>query len=311
MYRHYYMIAWILLICWGALSCASPRDNTRTQSCLSVPVLVEPEFIFNRISTRNPTFILELGKNSPFIKGHIPGAKRSWRTAYSDMDNYPYGGMKADSQQIRMLLQAKGLNKNDSLFLYDRKGNVDAARFMWILKTYGFHNSFLINGGWEKWKKRGFPVDSLEETKGKRGNFSFKEDQQKNETVIVIGQVEEALSDSNWIILDNRSLDEFSGRIMKKGAFRKGRIPGSIHLDWIDMININEDHSFKKCEEIELILQEKGILPSKKIITYCHSGVRSAHMVFVLREIMGYPYVWNYDGSWTEWSYFHELPIAM
>lgn len=309
-------LAVLFLIGMGA-GCDSPEvtsiEEEPLPTCRTLSHLVEPEFVLDRLQANKRTFILDVSPREKYQSGHLPGARQIWRGDYANKSDYAYGGMKADSQTIGQLLACKGLNRGDTLFLYDRRGDVDAARFLWILKTYGFSNAHLINGGWQRWKVLGFPIDSLDEEVLEAGDFSFGGYDFVKEPEMSMEDVQHAIKDSTWVILDTRSLDEYTGKVQKKGAFRKGRIPTSIHLDWIDMIQSGRtgDHRFKSCTDIEPLLEERGIDPAKKVITYCHSGVRSAHMLFVLREIMGYPYVWNYDGSWTEWSYFEELPIEI
>jgi thiosulfate/3-mercaptopyruvate sulfurtransferase len=148
------------------------------------------------------------------------------------------------------------------------------------------------------------------ETQHFTGTFSFPVKSGKVRIFMNKDDIMQAMQDTNILILDTRTTAEYAGHVQKKGASRPGRIPGSIHLDWIELVHDKGDFTFKSCEEIAPLLRSRGISPDKKIITYCHSGVRSAHTAFVLSEIMGYPQVANYDGSWTEWSYHKELPIT-
>jgi thiosulfate/3-mercaptopyruvate sulfurtransferase len=120
--------------------------------------------------------------------------------------------------------------------------------------------------------------------------------------------IQKALSDKT-VILDTRTQDEFSGKTQKKGASKAGRIPGSIHIDWADAIHFDGDQRLKSKHELDSIYGSLHISKDTPIIVYCHSGVRSAHTTFVLTQLLGYTHVKNYDGSWTEWSYFDELPI--
>jgi thiosulfate/3-mercaptopyruvate sulfurtransferase len=96
---------------------------------------------------------------------------------------------------------------------------------------------------------------------------------------------------------------------MKAGAFSNGRIPGSVHLDWMETVN-QEDHRFKSVDDIASIYGALGMDEDSEIVTYCHSGVRSAHTFFVLTQLLGYKNVKNYDGSWIEWTY-HNLPVEV
>ena len=119
----------------------------------------------------------------------------------------------------------------------------------------------------------------------------------------------EALHDKNTILLDCRTKDEFTGKIMKKGAFRSGHIPKAINIDYSEAIAYEKSCTFRN--RIDLEERFKELPKNKKIIIYCQSGVRSALLTFVLTELLGYPSVSNYDGSWIEWSYFKDLPIQV
>jgi thiosulfate/3-mercaptopyruvate sulfurtransferase len=114
---------------------------------------------------------------------------------------------------------------------------------------------------------------------------------------------------SNFVLLDARSADEFSGNALKAGAKKAGRIPGSIHIDWAEAIDYDGSHTFKPREELERIYAKLGADREDTIVVYCHSGVRSSHTTFVLTELLDYKHVLNYDGSWIEWSYDDGLPI--
>ena len=118
-----------------------------------------------------------------------------------------------------------------------------------------------------------------------------------------------AISDSNIVLLDCRTTDEFTGKKIKKNAFRGGHIPSAIHLNYTHAIAYHQAYQFKPDQELTSVFQT--IPKDKKIIVYCQSGVRSAHTTFVLHKLLGYPNVANYDGSWIEWSYDKALPVAL
>ena len=106
-----------------------------------------------------------------------------------------------------------------------------------------------------------------------------------------------------------RTHNEYSGKRLKRGAGAAGRIKGSHWIDWSEAIDYHGDHQFKDIDELKEIYGR--FIPSTEdtVVTYCHSGVRSAHTTFVLSELLGYPHVKNYDGSWTEWSRQKGFPV--
>jgi thiosulfate/3-mercaptopyruvate sulfurtransferase len=119
--------------------------------------------------------------------------------------------------------------------------------------------------------------------------------------------VEAALAQGNIKLVDNRSEAEYRGEERKEGASYAGRIEGSLHLDYYQLIDTRpEAHQrLKSLAELETIFAEAGLQPADTIINYCHSGVRSALVTFVMTQLLDYPHVQNYDGSWTEWSLYH------
>lgn len=302
----------LLSLSWGCSEAEIKEEPVSVPEkvlCKETNMILQPEALLQKMEEKAPLFIIEVSKEEDFEEGHLPAAQRIWRPDYEDTKNYPYTGMRADSQQVAQLLRNLGYNQGIPLVLYDRRGDVDAARFHWILRSFGHDEVSLLNGGIDAWKAKGYPLAQGTETPAVGGNFRFPIEKVLFQA-IEMRDVQQALGDESYIILDTRTLDEYEGREQKKGAFLPGKIPGSIHLDWIECVNYNGDYTFKSCEEIEKLLAKRGISQDKKIITYCHSGVRSAHTAFVLSEIMGYPHVANYDGSWTEWSYFEAFPVT-
>ncbi|HAC45606.1 MAG TPA: sulfurtransferase, partial [Chloroflexi bacterium] len=116
-------------------------------------------------------------------------------------------------------------------------------------------------------------------------------------------------------LVDVRSPKEYSGELLapenlpQEGAQRGGHIPTAVSIPWGTAVNA-EDGTFKSTEELKEIYGGKQITPDREIIAYCRIGERSAHTWFVLKELLGYDDVRNYDGSWTEWGSSIGVPIA-
>ncbi len=113
-------------------------------------------------------------------------------------------------------------------------------------------------------------------------------------------------------LVDVRSPAEYNGEILAppglpETAQRAGHIPGAQNIPW--GLAVNEDGTFKSPEELRQLYTSKGITPDKEVIAYCRIGERSSHTWFVLKELLGYPNVKNYDGSWTEWGSVVGVPI--
>jgi len=289
-----------VLFLFVLVSCTKKKEvaikDDRTPFLISTEELLE-------IHQRESIKIFDFRKKEAYENGHIIDAIQIWRDDIVD-DNYPYGGMMAKPEQMEELLSRLGIQSTDTLVIYDDKGLCEAARLWWILQNYNFDKVRLMEGGITKWKELGGKV-SQDLPLLTKTNFKFTE---KPSMKYYVGK-EEVLSGINdHILIDTRSLDEYTGKEHKKGAAKAGHIPNSKHMDWAEAIDYHGDQSFKSITELENIYKKLNINKTDPIIVYCHSGVRSAHTTFVLTQLLDYKNVKNYDGSWTEWSHFEELP---
>jgi thiosulfate/3-mercaptopyruvate sulfurtransferase len=254
------------------------------------------------------TVVIDIRKSADYLLGHIPTAQNIWRPDY-ESKNYEFGGMLAEKETIEQLLGSLGIDNETMILLYDGKGDYDAARMWWALDMYGHQNMVLIDGGVDGWKAAGLDLTTAKpEVTAKEYKFQKEEDTSKLAT---LEDVKAAIDDPNVIILDTRSEKEMTGEDLKKGAYRKGRIPASVWIEYKKALNTGEgaDMTFKTVEELKKLYEDAGITKDKTIIAYCQSAVRSAHTTFVLTELLGYENVKNYDGSWIEWSYHEDLPV--
>ena len=252
------------------------------------------------------TKIIDFRKREDFEDEHLQNAINIWRTDIEDT-SLPYKGMMATKEQIEKLFSKLGIAATDTLVVYDDNGLCDASRLWWVLKNYGFESVKLLNGGLKALKeaKGNFTKDVA---KHKETNFVFP---QKSNFKLYINK--DSLftiiqNHANVVLLDTRTTDEFSGKRKKKDAFDGGRLPDSKHFDWVNAIHYNGNQKFKEFLELKKLIKSNGINKDDFIVTYCHSGVRSAHTTFVLTELLGFKNVKNYDGSWVEWSYYNNLP---
>ena len=120
------------------------------------------------------------------------------------------------------------------------------------------------------------------------------------------------LGDPRLSLVDVRSPAEYSGEVlappgMSETAQRAGHIPGAVSAPWAQAVN--EDGTFKSADELREHYAAKGVTPERDVVTYCRIGERASHTWFVLHELLGYPNVRNYDGSWTEWGNLVGVPI--
>ncbi|MCA0133659.1 sulfurtransferase [Winogradskyella alexanderae] len=291
-----------ILLTFVLCSCAKDKISAKTNT--DPKSLIEAHEVQSLYKLQDIKLI-DFRTETEYNNGHIPGAQNLWRT---DIENksYPYKGIMASKTQIEALFSELGVSNKDDIIIYDDRGMCEATRLWWILENYGFKNIKLLNGGFSAWKAIDGQVDTITPVFDKT-NFKLSESPEMH-LYISKEQLKELLN-SRIKIVDTRSKNEYLGKFAKTGANRPGRIPGSIHLDWADLINFHGDKRLKPINELERIVSKLNINKNDSIVLYCHSGVRSAHTTFVLRQILGYKNVMNYDGSWTEWSYYNELPF--
>ncbi len=240
--------------------------------------------------------------------GHIPNAVLfDWKKDIND----PLYRNILNKEDCENLLQKAGINSDTTLVLYGDFNNWFAAFAFWVFKYYGYQDIRLMNGGRKKWLEEDRPI-SKEIPTYNRGNFKAS-DPDRNIRVF-LNQVKEALNAKDTIkLVDVRSPKEFTGEILAppeyptEHAQRGGHIPSAANIPWGQAVN--DDGTFKSVEELEKIYHPKGITPDKEIISYCRIGERSSHTWFVLKYLLGYPNVKNYDGSWTEWGNIIDNPI--
>ena len=292
----------VLFIFLGCRSGEKPEGLS-----LSEGALIEPQELYANLGKKGLK-VIDVRDAETFRKGHIDGAIQIGRRDIENTgDNIP--GMRADAAQIARLFSDSGIETDDWLVLYDDRGSPEAARLWCILEGYGHERVKVLNGGLTAWKGDGYELTSSSNELPPTA-FSWTNPQDASlwiDAEEIAGILNDP--DSRAILIDTRTSDEYYGVRQKKNAERAGHIPGAIHLDWADLIEYHGDHRVKQKEPIQKLLTNFGITTGDTIILYCHSGVRSSLTTFVLRELLEYPHVRNYDGSWTAWSRMTNYPI--
>jgi len=284
------------------VGCTRPVKDAPLDVVGTTQGLVEPADLKGWIDAGTPVFAIDVRPVASYKQGHIPGAVQLWRDAFTRTD-LPFSGMATSREHMRHLLDSLGLRPEQHVVVYDDRGGCDAARVWWLLKVYGHTEVSLLNGGIPHWRSIGYPV-ALEWVGTTPSGYRFP-DPVDSSLVATLDDVK----GRHGILLDTRSLSEHSGSEMKQGAFRAGSIPGSILFDWGHAVDFDKEQCLKDTAILRQQLEALGVHYADTVITYCHSGVRSAHTTFVLTQVFGMKNVRNYDGSWTEWSYHTELPI--
>jgi len=255
------------------------------------------------IKDQDSVVVIDMRKPDEYAQGHIPGAVNIWRSDVEN-DTMPYGGMMAPKVKIEALFSRLGIKSTDYLVIYDDKSCCDAARLWWVLDYYGFDHTALLHGGIKNWSA----IAEITTKVAQRPETNFKlPDVTFIDRYVGLDEMKTLLNSGTAQLIDCRTPEEYTGAVLKKGAFEKGRIPGSINIDWTMAMDYDKQ-IFNDPDHIRAIYEAQGFDSTSLIVAYCHTGVRSAHTTFVLTELLGYKNVRNYDGSWTEWSYFKELP---
>ncbi len=250
--------------------------------------------------------IIDFRERAAFEQEHIPNALPMWRSDIEDGAHH-VPGMMASKPEMEKKLSDLGLSASDTLILYDDQSGVNAARLWWVLRTYGFNKVRLLNGGLQSWKNAQGPLSAATETRP-ANRFEFPPEEALHFRIDKDDLVS-LMKAEHWTLIDARTAEEHSGKRMKKGAKNAGHIPGSVNIDWAEAVDYHGTKKFLPPEELKLAYKE---LPEDKdapVVVYCHSGVRSAHTSFVLTQLLGYNRVYNYDGSWMEWSALEGAPI--
>lgn len=274
-------------------------------------VLVENDWLAEHAN--DPTVrIVEVDYDPPanYEMGHIPGAVLfDWR---KDINDAVRRDILSAEALVRLLAHA-GVDPDTTLVLYGDFNNWFAAFAFWVLTYYSVTKVKLLNGGRKKWISEDRPL-TKEVPKFPPGKFKGAAPDPRLR--VFLDDVRTALPQvhaGRLHLVDVRSPKEFSGEITAppeypaEHAQRGGHIPGAKNIPWAQAVR--DDGTFKSREELEELYRSQGIVPSTPVYTYCRIGERSSHTWFVLRYLLGYPDVRNYDGSWTEWGNLIRTPI--
>ena len=246
-----------------------------------------------------------------YATNHIPGAVGfDWKADFQD----PVRRTFLDADGFSALMDSRGISNDDHVVLYGGNNNWFAAYAYWYFKVYGHDNVSLMDGGRKLWELQGREMISDETKVGSSSGYRASE---PNDAIRV--RRDEILqsfvgASGNKALVDVRSPAEFNGELIapphlpNEGAQVPGHIPGAANVPWATAVN-PDTGAFLPAEELRTIYGDKGLSEDKEIAAYCRIGERSAHTWFVLHEILGFPNVRNYDGSWTEYGSLVDVPV--
>jgi len=270
-------------------------------------VLVSTQWVVDHLNDPKIRLVEVDVDTTAYDQGHIAGAAGwNWQTQLQDNVRRDL----IDKATLERLLGQSGISNDTTIILYGDNNNWFAAYALWQLKYYGHKDVRLMNGGRKKWleEKRPLTTDPARVSPATY-RASGPDESLRAYKEQVLGIVQRKVAGS---LVDVRSVDEFTGKIiappgMSETAQRAGHIPTAANIPWAQAAN--EDGTFKSADQLKQLYQGKGVTGAGETIAYCRIGERSSHTWFVLKYLLGYNNVKNYDGSWTEWGNLIGAPI--
>jgi len=274
---------------------------------ITVPdVLVTTEWVAQHATDAGIRAVEVDVDTAAYEQGHVPGAAGwNWTTELCDTlvrDIVPM-------QKLEQLLGRSGIDNKTTIVLYGDNNNWFAAWALWQLKIYGHEDVRIMDGGRKKWLAEGrnlstdkpsFPAKTY---KAKGPDLSLR---------AFLPEVQKVVQAKSAALVDVRSPQEFTGEILAPPGLpetcqRGGHIPGAKSIPWAKACN--DDGTFKSRSDLQALYGAQGITGNKPIIAYCRIGERSSHTWFVLKYLLGFDNVKNYDGSWPEWGNLVGAPV--
>jgi thiosulfate/3-mercaptopyruvate sulfurtransferase len=270
-------------------------------------VLVETDWVALHAADTRLRLVEVDVDTSAYESGHILGAIAwNWQRDTQQLLRRDI----PEKAELEELLERSGIANDTVVILYGDNNNWFATYAFWLLKLYGHQDVRIMNGGRKKWIEEGRP-STTEIPTIRRSSYRAQDMDQSLRARR--DQVLESLSRSGSRLVDVRSPREYSGELLapenlpQEGAQRGGHIPGAVNIPW--SMAVREDGTFKSAKDLAALYNQHAVTPESEITAYCRIGERSSHTWFVLKYLLGFQRVRNYDGSWTEWGSAIGLPI--
>ena len=273
----------------------------------TTPALVSADWAVEHLGDPGVRFVEVDVDTTAYDQGHLPGAVAwDWTSQLTD-------GIRRDiatPADMSRLLSTSGIGPDTHIALYGDNNNWFAAWAYWQLKLYGLERVSLVDGGRKLWLGRNLPLTTDVPSYAATG-FTLEGPSYE------LPRVPRRAPAAPRRPRPRPGRRPFAGRVQRRSPGparplrRRRSAAGTSRAPRRSRGGqaVREDGSFKSPEELAALYQGKGITPDKDIVTYCRIGERSSHSWFVLHEILGYPSVRNYDGSWTEWGSMVAVPI--
>jgi thiosulfate/3-mercaptopyruvate sulfurtransferase len=270
-------------------------------------VLVDTQWLEDNMADASIAIVEVDEDATAYEKGHIPNAIQiNWETELHDQPRREF----VSAEQLATLLGGKGISSDQTIVLYGGNNNWFATYAYWLFRHRGVENVKLLNGGRKKWE---LESRELVSDVPARSPASFQLGQERPEYRVFRDEVLQRAQQGGGAWVDVRSPEEFRGELLapphlpQEQAQVPGHIPGAANVTWAKAAA--EDGTFKSADELKALYETEGITPDKDVVTYCRIGERSSHSWFVLKELLGFDSVRNYDGSWTEYGSLVGAPV--
>ncbi len=271
-------------------------------------VLVSTQWVSEHVDAPGVAVVeVNTDLEAEYNQGHVPGAI-GW-ALHTDLEDQVRRDIPGLAQ-IEELLGRSGIRNQTTIVLYGDGNNRSATWAFWVLKYYRHEDVRIMNGGRSKWRgedrplSKDVPLPARAQYKAAAPDRSIRA--MKDYIVSNLGS-------QGVRPLDTRTHEEYAGLLTsapgtpQPDIYRKGRIPGAVNVPWDD--GVAEDGTFKPEEDMRRLYADSGLNPDQEVVPYCRLGVRASYSWFVLKYLLGYPRVRNYDGSWTEWGNASGTPI--
>lgn len=269
-----------------------------------VSAFVDGEWLQAHLHDPNLRIIEASIDKASYDAAHIPGAV--WVDHFADLlkNGDDTDGEVISPAQFEALMSRLGIAPDTTVVAYGDRHNSYPTRLFWTLDYYQHRGEFyVLEGGRERWLADGRPVTS--DVVAPPTTQYPEPPTLTNESRATWQEVQAAINNPEKVVLDVRSPGEHDGSIVR--AKHGGHIPGAVNIEWTEAAA--GDNLLKSEEELRALFEAQGVTPDKEIIAHCQLGVRASHTWFVLKHVLGYPNVKNYDGSWAEWGNRDDLPI--
>ncbi len=266
--------------------------------------LIQPQWLADHLRDADVRVIEASVEKGTYAAAHIPGAV--WLDCHRELllHGDDSSGYVIPPEQFAALMSRLGIAPETTVVWYGDRHSSLAIRGFWTMDYYRHRGAvYVIEGGRERWIAEGRATTAdLPHIERAPYPIPSAPDESNRAT---LDRVHGAIGSEHAVVLDVRSRGEYDGENLR--AARGGHIPGAVHVEWTDATA--GDNVLLRGEALRELYASRGVTPDKEIIAHCQLGIRAVHTWFMLKHVLGYPDVRNYDGSWQEWGNHEDTPI--